>query len=86
MTTSPALEPDLLRLVGELLYGPPWYHELMGRLGVNERTFRRWLKGDAAIPVGVWGELLALIEERGDDVLGQLADGPREVLAALAKK
>ena len=49
--------------IGEKLYGPFWVGALADDLDVNERTIRRWAKGEYNIPDGIWGDLSALCLE-----------------------
>jgi methylphosphotriester-DNA--protein-cysteine methyltransferase len=55
---------DLLRDVGEALYGPRWQSDLARDLGVSDRTMRRWLARTDDLPPGVALDLLRLCEER----------------------
>jgi len=70
----------LLRMAGEALYGPRWQSELARDLGVSDRTMRRWVAGDTALPPGVVGELLRLVADR----LGALATIERLLRGAAA--
>lgn len=56
---------DLLREVGKALYGPRWQSDLSRDLNVSDRTVRRWDAGQNEIPAGIWAELRALLETRG---------------------
>jgi len=60
--------PELLEQIGEALYGPRWKSELSSDLDVDDRTMRRWVAGDNAIPIGVTAELLRLLTERAADI------------------
>ena len=55
---------DLLREAGEVLHGGRWQSELARDLGVTDRTMRRWVSGEHAMPEAVLGELLQLCEHR----------------------
>lgn len=55
---------SLLVKSGEALYGPRFQSELARDLGVADRTMRRWIAGDTAIPAGVYADLRRLIKER----------------------
>ena len=55
---------DLLRAVGEALYGPRWQRELAAALGVHERTMRRWVADQTRPPDGVIDDLRALLRAR----------------------
>lgn len=58
------MTPDLLREVGEALYGPRWQSALAADLDVTDRTMRRWAAGDGPIPDGVRDDLRAAIKAR----------------------
>lgn len=58
----------LLREAGEALYGSLWQSEVARNLGVADRSVRRWLAGVHGIPPGIWGELSAIMDERGDNL------------------
>lgn len=59
MTTN-----KLLSDTGKALYGPLWQSQLARDLHVSDRTVRRWLAGDAAMPAGVMLELSRLAMDR----------------------
>ena len=46
--TNPS--PSLLREIGEALDGPDWRTAHARRRGVDERTVRRWDKGQSPVP------------------------------------
>lgn len=54
---------DLLRRVGEALYGPRWQTDLAQALAVNDRTVRRWVSGDDP-PQGVYDDLARIMSDR----------------------
>lgn len=66
--------------VGEALYGPRWQSDLARDLKVADRTMRRWVAGDVQPPPSVWGELLAIADER-HRALGALLSKLREAAA-----
>lgn len=68
-----ARNSDALRIVGEALYGPSWQTDLSAQLEVADRTMRRWLSGDTAIPDGIWFDLGKLCRNRSR-ALAKLAD------------
>lgn len=55
-----ALDPNALRQLGELLWGPRWQTAMARALGVNARTVRRWAVGDSPISGPVAVTLFAL--------------------------
>jgi hypothetical protein len=55
---------DLLRSVGEALYGERWQAPLAEALAINPRTVQRWAVGDGAPNPGHWREMVALVETR----------------------
>lgn len=55
------MTPDDLDAIGRLALGSDrWQSELARRLGVNDRTMRRWAAGENPVPAGIEPELLAL--------------------------
>lgn len=58
------LSADLLRRVGEALYGAHWVAALARDLGVQHRTVERWRVGDARITPRIAPDLLTLLETR----------------------
>lgn len=63
---------DLLRFVGEALYGERWQSPLAGDLGVSDRAVRYWLSAANRCPEDLGPRLLAVVERKKDD-LGGLA-------------
>jgi rRNA-processing protein FCF1 len=59
------MTPELLREVGEALYGARWQSELARELDVTDRTMRRWAAGEFSIPEAVSAELRGILRERG---------------------
>jgi hypothetical protein len=55
---------DLIRAVGEALWGSRWQTDMSDALGVGDRTVRRWAAGETEPAPGVWHELLKAIEAR----------------------
>jgi Fe-S-cluster formation regulator IscX/YfhJ len=55
---------DLLREIGEALYGPRWQTDMADALGVDPRTVRYWLSGRQQPQPGVWNDLRTIAEER----------------------
>lgn len=69
------LRHTLLVEAADTLFGPNHSRPLGEALGVNERTVRRWLNGDAEIPPGVWRDVERLAQERRqmlDDLIERL--------------
>lgn len=66
------MTPDLLRAVGEALYGEYWIKPLAGALQVNERTVQRWAAGEylprIEAQAGILGDTRALLVARGHDL------------------
>lgn len=67
------MTPALFSKIGEALYGPSWRAKLADKLGVAERTVRRWQDGTSAIPDGVRGDLAKLCRKHSAE-LARLAD------------
>jgi len=62
---TPILGPDVLRKVGEALYGLAWQNELCRVLDIGQRSMQRWAAGQYSIPESIWPELAALCRARG---------------------
>jgi len=58
------MTPELLHRIGRALYGKLYQVPLSNRLGVADRTVRRWLNGQFNIPAGIDAECAELLEER----------------------
>lgn len=59
------MTPDLLRRVGETLYGgEAWTARLAVLFGVNRRTMQRWLSGKNPIPPEVAQRSVQLLDYR----------------------
>lgn len=56
---------DLLRLVGEALYGPQWQTPLSRDLKVTDRTVRNWASGSVR-PHDLSDRLLPLLRQRAE--------------------
>jgi hypothetical protein len=59
-----------LATIGTTLYGEgeAWPSRLAEDLGVNERTMRRWIAGESAIPERVWDELINIAIGRAREI------------------
>lgn len=60
MDTEIMTDIDRLRAIGTRLYGDRWQTAMAHDLGVQARQVRRWIRGDNAIPAGVWTDLAAI--------------------------
>lgn len=56
--------PDDLAAVGRALYGQRWQTPLSEDLHISDRTMRRWLAGESAIPPAIVTELRTALVER----------------------
>lgn len=74
---------DLLRLVGEALYGERWQAPIACDLGVSDRAVRYWLSAATRLPEDLGTRLLAIVI-RKRDALGNLEDDVRSRLARRA--
>ena len=59
---------ELLRRIGEKLYGSRWQTDLSNAIGVNDRSMRRWVSGEDRIPDGVWRDIRLHVESRWIDL------------------
>ncbi|MBR0912649.1 hypothetical protein [Bradyrhizobium japonicum] len=53
----PNADAMLLRQVGEVLFGSSWQTQLANAISVSDRSMRRWVSGEDAIPPGVWRDI-----------------------------
>ena len=59
---------ELLRVVGEALYGRQWQAPLSRDLGVTDRTIRNWAAG-LGCPTDLPDRLLPILRQRGESVV-----------------
>jgi hypothetical protein len=57
---------ELIRHVGEALYGDHWQRALAREIGVSDRLVRFWAAGDRELPDTLPPRLLTLLHQRGD--------------------
>ena len=76
------MHADLLKRVGEALYGAQWQSPLARDLGVSDRTMRRWAAPEGP-PDSIIGELLALVRARST-TLGEIAEALERAAAEAA--
>ena len=62
---------DLLRLVGEALYGERWQAPIASDLGVSDRAVRYWISSANQCPDDIGARLLTVVERKKHD-LGDL--------------
>jgi hypothetical protein len=67
---------ELLEQIGLALHGQQWQSALARDLDVADRTIRRWLAGESAVPRGAMDELRQLCLQRSAELAtlaGQIA-------------
>lgn len=64
--------PNLITQYGRALYGARWQSLMAEALGVNERTVRRWGKGEFEPPDGVYEDLRKLVRAKIADLRAML--------------
>lgn len=69
-------DSEIIRLIGEALFGSQWQSDLAGALGVSSRTVRRWLAGEDRPRPGVWHDLHTLLRDRERRIREILEDKP----------
>lgn len=74
-----AMPPARLATIGEALYGPRWQSALARLLGVDDRTVRRWLAADRAIPEGA-AEVLERLAKADEWINGEGAASGAEYI------
>lgn len=57
-------DPELLRMIGEAMFGPHWPRALASHLEVSPDTLRKWMHDHRPIPVGIWAELENALMDR----------------------
>jgi hypothetical protein len=55
---------ELIRAIGQALFGTQWQTDLGTELGMNRRTVQRWLAGQDEPRRGVWDDLERILSER----------------------
>lgn len=58
------MTPKQLAAVGQAIYGKQFQRYLATDLQINERTMRRWMAGEWAIPETLRDDLAGIIEQR----------------------
>lgn len=71
--------PDLLKLVGEILYGERWQTPLARDLGVTDRTVRNWCAEKHDCPHDLAERLLPILLERSERVLAVITTIERKL-------
>lgn len=71
---------DLLRLVGEALYGERWQAPIACDLGVSDRAVRYWLSAANRLPDDLGARLLSIVIRKKNS-LGNLEQDVRGRLA-----
>lgn len=59
---------ELIRAVGEALYGAHWQSPLARDLQVSDRTVRFWTAGERAVPDTILPILIELLRNRGAEL------------------
>lgn len=67
-SAMPMTRSQLLRDVGEALYGLRWQSELARDLGMSARHMRRLASGAAELTLGMRTDLLRIAEERAQAI------------------
>lgn len=55
---------ELLRLVGEALYGERWQAPIAADLGVSDRAVRYWISATTHCPDDIGERLLAIVQRK----------------------
>lgn len=61
---------ELLRLVGEALYGERWQAPIAGDLGVSDRAVRYWISTANPCPEDLGLRLLAIVIRKRESLAG----------------
>lgn len=68
MTAEPIDPGELIRQIGERLWGERWQAAMSAELQLNDRTVRRLASGRQAPPASLLEQLAAMIAERRDEL------------------
>ena len=66
------MTPQLLREIGEALFGPQWQSAMARLLDVAVRTVQRWAAGATEIPDGILPPLLAALRDRPTEIAAEI--------------
>jgi len=72
---------DLIRRLGQALYGEHFDADLANALGIAKRSVRHWRNGENEPQPGVWGELAELVAERRETLAGLAEELAQRVAA-----
>lgn len=61
-------DQELLRSIGEALYGPQWQTSLARKLRISARHMRRMVAGHPVAPHR-WSDLLSIVEQHQDELV-----------------
>jgi len=64
----------ILKRAGEALYGNQWQTPLATALNVSDRTMRRWVSGDSAVPDSVIADIERVARQRVADIYTFMAE------------
>jgi hypothetical protein len=65
---SIASDVKLLKEVGEALYGSRWQSELARRIGISDRSVRRWVAGTDDVSDAAWRGMMEELGTRAIDL------------------
>jgi hypothetical protein len=84
--TGGQLSPELLRQIGEALYGDRWQTAMSRDLNVVDRTVRRWVAGADTPRPGVAAELRELLRARGQGLREQISKIDKALAAVIDRE
>ena len=56
-----------LKMIGMVMFGEQWQSAIAKKLGVNDRTVRRWVAGEIQINQNIFADLERALVQRQDD-------------------
>lgn len=68
------MTPDLLRRIGQAMYGERWQTALAHDLGMSDRRVRGWALGEGKPRPGVIEDLRVLLEWRREELIRVAAE------------
>ena len=72
--SAPEMTPDMLRLIGEALFGPRWQADVGRLVGRTRGQVNAWAAGREPVPPDVPGRLRVALEARALAIADALRD------------
>lgn len=73
-------DAELIRRIGEALYGSRWQTDIARKLGVSNRAVRYWLAGQDKPSAAIWLALYGLAAKRSDQLSNVMVEISRRYI------